>query len=826
MQRGFIATAVVISVAGAGWGVSRANKDAGDEPTRAALTISTEQEWIVADIARVICEGVAATARMAPKVGPQIAVKTAAAPASDLLKAASIQVVINGESIPNIEVVGHVWRAENYVGIARALLEASGGQVTREPEAADSDVLAALTQPRLDVLLTVERRISDALATDAGNTGALQDAALLVAYLGLREAAYQLTDVRPLLNRAVAHLALAHASSPPGTAPTASGRMAGIVIDVLAGRDDLALEALDRWTTPADGLEAWKAALRYRATSDWRRRPREGATLLERLAYARAVRAVLGASRFLDEFENVLGDESDWHRIGLQAGWSGPTIETENLLIPVGLRREIGEIDVVWRRYHSGEPAFETLISSLGQQGPGAFRAVDWSTWADLLQRHLSAQLLSSARQLFRQGLAREADAWLDTITPRFGTLRWFPLIVTQATPNRERYRTAFEQMRSLQQTQPQYVTPRMVNCLSTRPPNLDKGDVFPRFDAWFTPHVPTGTAYDLEFRSLVEGCPRPVPLPQVARWASMRRGDMWPSWSLAWLNVPGKPSFKDVQAALAPMLPYDARASRLMLDYLEGSASQYEATARTLCALDVDACPALGWRLMAGGRPVDAAAVYDDYATRARDRVAVSASIGWLIGYYWDNGQREQALALAKDAGETGSAAGMAVYGEVLERQGQSDEARQVFERLRQRYDDGAPLAGHYMRLARQTGNQAFLDTASSLVKNSYPNGIEPAEMAWLPAPPTDGVVFATFTLRAKATGLRPTDIIVAVDGYRVHSYPQYNLVVKSSFEPRMTFFVWRDGRSQRVVASVPQRTLGAGIDTHPAARPVRVLE
>jgi tetratricopeptide (TPR) repeat protein len=256
------------------------------------------------------------------------------------------------------------------------------------------------------------------------------------------------------------------------------------------------------------------------------------------------------------------------------------------------------------------------------------------------------------------------------------------------------------------------------------------------------------------------------------------------------------------------------------MLEHLKATSDQYDALARRLCTLDVEKCPELGWRLLAAGRPAEAAEVYERYAAHARDRVGVSNAVGWLVKYYWDTGRRERATALAEEAGETLSALGLEIQGTVLERQGRTDEARATFEHIRDRYDSGgAALAGYYLRLARQTGESQYLTRAAAAVPELFTNGLEHADLAWLPAPPTDGVVFTRFSRVAERAGLRPTDVLVALDGYRIRSTGQYHVVARGSFEPTMHFIVWRDGRNQRVDAHVPQRLMGVGMDTHPSA-------
>jgi hypothetical protein len=359
-----------------------------------------------------------------------------------------------------------------------------------------------------------------------------------------------------------------------------------------------------------------------------------------------------------------------------------------------------------------------------------------------------------------------------------------------------------------------------------------------PRYDAkpfpfppdawWFTPHVLTGTAFDLDHRPLVGGCPRPVPLSIVARWASMRPNDMWTQWSLAWLRAPGKPSFDEVRKALGATTVFDTRGPEMMLRELDGTAEQFQWAGRTICALDVDRCAWLGARLVNDAKEAEAVEVYSRYAELARDRVGVSNAIGWLVRRLWDTGQHSRARALAEGAASTRSGSGINLLGYVFEREGRLEDAQQMYELVVNKYGkaSGGELARFCVRRARATKDDTWLLRVPELLPDVFPKGVERAETAWLPAPPKDGMVFTSFGRRALASGLRATDIVVAVDGFRVRSNGQYGVLAHGSFEPRATFTVWRDDRYHEVDVTMPERWLGVGLDTYPSATPPRIVK
>jgi hypothetical protein len=59
----------------------------------------------------------------------------------------------------------------------------------------------------------------------------------------------------------------------------------------------------------------------------------------------------------------------------------------------------------------------------------------------------------------------------------------------------------------------------------------------------------------------------------------------------------------------------------------------------------------------------------------------------------------------------------------------------------------------------------------------------------------------------RAAKAGLRKTDIIVGVEGVRVRSEAQFDVLIRASHDAAMQFTVWRDGNYAKVNGTLPQR-------------------
>jgi hypothetical protein len=227
----------------------------------------TEQEWIVWQTVRTIAAGAAASEPDGTVPLPPIVVRTRSDTALALLNAATMDVRVGNARAQAVSLAPHVWSPSAYVPFARTLLAGRTG--AKAGAAGSTSLLEALTTPTIATILQQEARVTAALKAAPLDPVPHEEAALLTATLAWREAARWFSDLRPLLCRTTAHLALARALAPDRPAGP-SAIAAAIVIDVLAGREDLALQAIDAWRDPTgvSAIGAWKYVLHLRATGD------------------------------------------------------------------------------------------------------------------------------------------------------------------------------------------------------------------------------------------------------------------------------------------------------------------------------------------------------------------------------------------------------------------------------------------------------------------------------------------------------------------------------------------------------------------------------
>ena len=167
--------------------------------------------------------------------------------------------------------------------------------------------------------------------------------------------------------------------------------------------------------------------------------------------------------------------------------------------------------------------------------------------------------------------------------------------------------------------------------------------------------------------------------------------------------------------------------------------------------------------------REPDAEAVYERLIAGARDRVAVSTGLTWLVRHYHATGRSARAEQIARMAAETGSYGGFETLAHLFDAQGRNDDAEQLYRHIAERYGSTGPLGMFLVRKAQRTRDTALELQGWEQLREEFPNGMERLAMHALDVTPADGVLFLNFGRRAGAVGLRQTDIVVGIDEWRV---------------------------------------------------------
>jgi hypothetical protein len=155
---------------------------------------------------------------------------------------------------------------------------------------------------------------------------------------------------------------------------------------------------------------------------------------------------------------------------------------------------------------------------------------------------------------------------------------------------------------------------------------------------------------------------------------------------------------------------------------------------------------------------------------------------------------------------------------GELLEWQGKFAEAEDYFLQIERRYEDSDALRGFYYRMVWVNRQQSYEPKFRSLTDEAFPNGLErldPEKLA--PGRPADGVRILSSNRFLRRIGLNMGDIIVGLDGWRVHNQRQFLIVNEFSRAPDMRLQVWQNDRYSQIEARVVVRDFGVELKSFP---------
>lgn len=801
---------------------------AGPEP---GWEFPTEEAWLVAETARDIAALSLASNGAAPK--PLKVRVTNEAGSTTLTVEATGRVV--AEAVP-VDLSGSVWSPAAYLALARTLTEARAkgesaedSQGTRAAE--ESKLLEALLDAESTTLLREGQVLSTRLAR-APLDGALNEqAALLLSAFALAEAAGPYSDVRRELCAITAHLALADAIG-PGAPPGAGRLVATTALDVLAGREKPALDCLKRLDGRGPGraaVAAWSRALRLRVTKDWRLLSNPtGASLLERREHLRALVASLGDLEGAAVAFSAEGPPPTW-ALRLLAT-DDPSVETGSMLRDVLPGAEVAETAATLGPFGAG-PAVpnEQLVRAVGQAPTERFvdghplEVLPRALWAARAQRHLANAVRIADVAFANQGLPAAGR----DLRQRAAALQPLPLarVVLQIAQAAARGVGKVESpqesescraiAREMQQRPMLYAAGIWDDVLHACFGQRLTGQM-PLWTQWFWPAIPRGSAHEAERRLRVQDVPERCSNDEVE---ALRKLVIFEPMVFS-LSVKRRFAREPNGADFARELGAVARYSRPALTSWDRAERDNEAgrlePLRRLCDLRADDCLTLGQYLAHHERAGEAVRAFERAREHARDRVGFSNRIGWLAHYHLDRGDKARAQAVANEAAEVGSGAGMELLGQIKERLGDLDAAEQQYKAIAERYQSPWMLNSFYVRRAHRDAGGRFTARADAARRALFPDGFAQVITADLVAESRrPGYATRVTGLRLSETllgfylrrmGLRVGDLIAALNDVRIRTYEQFECVLSLSDEPQVRLVVWRDGSYQEFKGAIPR--------------------
>lgn len=785
---------------------------------------ATEEAWIVGETSRDIVE-------MA------LYARTRSLPADDDLKFSVVASPVAGVAAPRHQVSfappgaalvkseltfsDHIWAPTAYEPLARAALQSLN---LRAAAPSDGNALAeALRNPRSVVLETESRRVSDRLERAMLDAGAHEQAALILGTLALREAAGRFSDPRQTLCRMAAHMAMGRALRSGAASPLSEYANALMLTLVNRQRDALQQIAGLESAHPSAAWASFLKALRIHNTRDWRiLRDPQGASLLERLEHFRALQQSLGGSQAFAFLASTHAQPmSDWARIAFSGGLAKDegtlSVDEGNALGDWLVATDLNDATEVWRALHGTTLQPEKVVEALNNR-PGRLlaaeasgkvrpRVVGWGLWARFFERNLCFGALASVNFLDRYlGLgerARDLNAgWADKLSgldlwPGLALGRFIggkPALPRPPGPSVEPVECT--RAENLVHDNPQWITPEVWDLFQRQCVKARTTQSIPPLARWFNGLVPAGTALLERWRGAAFSPRDPATQKAYAVLHEQAPFDTFIPYMATFVSE--KTSFEEMARVYGPLADYDLSVMKRLASALEKEPEAYRALYSKITAIDPDAYLQLGDYLSDREIEADAAAAYERAIEKALDRVAVSAHVRWLVGYYLDHGRTDRARQVADLAAETYSGAGLVTMGYFFERTRKYDDAEEWYQKMIERYGNGAPLDAFYIRYEQRMGDDRFKAQSAAARNRQFPAGLERVSLAELAAPPSpqDGFRLTKAEIPPKGAELTVGDVVVAVNGHRVHNETQYNTLLTLDDNPMVTVIVWRQDK------------------------------
>ena len=760
----------------------------------------TEGEWVVHEVVRGLVSW-SALARGEDAAGSQVTVHRVAGSAEP----GAFEVTLAGPRGPSkfkVQPATHVWDAATYVDAAKSLLgsgEAPMGDAVRE---VDTLLLAGDTASlrRADALLfpQLSARPRDANLHD--------QAALLFASHGLKEADRMYADARPFLNGLVAHLALARALR--GAAPpTPRDQVAAAAADIFVWRQTDAMASLDRIDAadPEGRWKSWTHALRLRITLDPRlasleRRP----TGLEAFESARALQLSWNCEQGVKAATTWgLAKSAAWVRAAAE---SCPGPEFQELVgesLPLQVEDAGRLLDLKAGSLDSTLDALQAASLANTHQPARPTSIVPTHVRADAGLRHIVAAWSMVVRYLKGMGrpeaiqeLARDTEALRNRLPQR-------ALLDMDIHSGLQR------------RTQPQSFPPEL--CAAYAKLVTDRPDLIPN-SAWVQGRSclgqpPLRMVHDREWVSglvvpgtglLGTGPWRGVVAGEGPEMEAARSRAPWSSeriWRFLVAAHGPMPPTAEVLKAYEKLLGYNAAAIKGAIATIHDTADDdtLQQLAERLCEIDVESCGDSAQTLAQIGREEAAEKMWKRALADARGAIALSNTLGWYVNLLLDRGEEREALGVAQSAAQVYSAAGLFTLGNAYERLGRFREAAREYAKITKRYENPVPENTFYVRYRQRHGTDLFREESDRATAALFPGGLVRKTLADFRRESLRDFVElrqpGELDERFRRAGLRQGDFLVAVDGFAVANHDQMVAALSFTDEPTLTAIVMRAG-------------------------------
>ncbi len=726
-----------------------------------------------------------------------------------------------------LNVNGPIWAPELYQNIAAALAKDVGlDAVPPSPAQADDDLLRKLTDGSAQTIENEDHKISKTLEKDYAKPELHEQAALLLGAFALREHSGNFYDIRPALCQITAHLTVASWLGSNQTRGI-NGQMAEAVLFALMNNQATALDKLGQINQQSEAVAAWTRALRawltgdYRPLTDW-----DHDTMIERIAWFHAFTQRASADKAWAKAAGERENIPDFSRIAEAEAYS---VETAHDLLRISQPLEIKEITAAYEAYH-GEPLRQQdLVAALNQlpghgfareeEGNIRVEVIGWGQWAMFLQGQLCHSIVNDFN-IYKRVWSVDDDAKNYTVKADndFNGLRLYPFVRSWNCLDEAEYRSSLDAAARLTLAEPQLIPGYCWNNLWFRVPFADTYEPvsYDRLGEWFKDGTPPGTAYDSRARLEQGGL---LDRPDVARQLSwlhqLAPFDHCISYAISREVYKGHPTYAQATDLFEPVLAYDAFPMNIVACTVTNQLDLYLRFMSTAAKLDPAYYFNLGDFFLNRGMADKAEDYYEKGQNEETDSLISASYASWRIRYHLKNGEPQKARAIADAAGEVYSSAGLIAKGEFFEATGSDAAAFEWYAKNEERYNESGPLIAFCKRYKAKTGDTRY---DAELQKRLIQDGTGEASLKAFHAPPVDGVLVLGENGLLHDAGMKTGDVIVAVNGSRVHTFDQYQALCGDDLTLEMTLIVWQGKQYRQIKANPPNHLFGVDMTDYRA--------
>ena len=726
-------------------------------------------------------------------------------------KTLNLTVTVDGNSVSEaFSLTVNAWDPALYSGFCAKLAGLFHCQ------SATSSMEEKITAPELlcdqsyDSLRNASLKISRFLIDNPLDPRSYEQAAMVLAALALREDSGTYYDIRHTLNKMTAHLAVVRFLR-KGQPFSDTGTLAEIALKVLTGRQVDAQQSIAAVVTTNRSIQTWLQVLDLRNCGDWRKvADPEKAPYVLKAEFIRAIADNVETYRAVD-FMRTIGKETppEWSMFIVSRNFS---VEEGHLFTQPAVAAEL-ELSVRvsnWCSSGMGKVAKDDLVPFLNKLPAKPtwcnrnFTVITDDDWARFCQRHLLMAIHSRYHFLKNKlGVPEEANAFEQEMTDKFNNLYFFPLEQFFWATTQDDWNRAMESTSRIVSSYPELMSEFHWARSRSAPRAFQHLDVIPPTTDWFNNAIPPGTVYNLIQRRNLQVVKRE----KSSFFAELLKvAPQNPQLLLDYFNRSADENnpVTNVAELAGQAQNYCLPLMKATCPYNAKDVNLFIACAKRICALDPDFNISVGHVFVEKNMDDEAAKAFQQALDHAHNMVFVANNMGWLVKYYYEHGQVSKAMAVAEIAAGVYSESGLEIMMWLQERMGHLAKAHDYGVMIRERYDSSEMLTAFYFR---HRDLPEYITKFDQAVKEVFPEGLVKVSLDGF-TKPSKGVLIREAPPYIVAAGVNVGSVIVAIDGYRIQTVPQYKAVCLFTDDPNMKLIVWQNGKYLEV-KTVHQRIL-----------------